>query len=253
MSISLITVANFPHILAGDDLSLLLLTSLSANGITLQEGDILVIAHKIVSKAEGRLINLAAVVPSERAHEIASSTQKDPRLVELILRESTAISRMREGILIVRHRLGFTSANAGIDRSNVAQEEGGETVLLLPENPDRSARLIRDSIREKSGVTIGVVIADSHGRPFRLGTLGVAIGVAGLPALWDRRGETDLYGYELQHTEVGTADEIAAAASLLMGQAAEGTPVVLIRGLRLPAIHGQASDLVRPLELDLYS
>jgi coenzyme F420-0:L-glutamate ligase/coenzyme F420-1:gamma-L-glutamate ligase len=172
--------------------------------------------------------------------------------VELILQESDEISRMRPGVLIVRHRLGFTSANAGIDRSNVAPKSEGEIVILLPEDPDASAARICRAIREETGVRIGILVSDSHGRPFRLGTVGVAIGVAGLPALWDRRGEKDLFGYELRHTEVGTADEIASAAGLLMGQSAEGLPVVLVRGLDLPEADGRASDLVRPRELDLY-
>jgi coenzyme F420-0:L-glutamate ligase/coenzyme F420-1:gamma-L-glutamate ligase len=163
---------------------------------------------------------------------------------------------MRPGVLIVRHRLGFTSANAGIDRSNVPQEAGGvggeETVLLLPQDPDASAARLRAAILEQSGAAVGIVITDSHGRPFRLGTVGVAIGVAGLPALWDRRGEPDLYGYRLQHTDVGVADEIAAAAGLLMGQAAEATPAVLLRGLRLPSGAGKAADLIRPKAQDLY-
>ena len=170
----------------------------------------------------------------------------------LILQESDEIPRMRQGVLIVRHRLGFTSANAGIDRSNVAQSGGDETVLLLPLDPDASAAKLRDEIAARLGVQVGVVITDSHGRPFRMGTVGVAIGVAGIPALWDRRGEPDLYGYQLQHTDIGVADEIAAAAGLLMGQAAEGMPVVLVRGLHLPVIEGKATDLVRSKEMDLY-
>jgi coenzyme F420-0:L-glutamate ligase/coenzyme F420-1:gamma-L-glutamate ligase len=170
----------------------------------------------------------------------------------LILQESEEISRMRRGVLIVRHRLGLTSANAGIDRSNVAQAGADETVLLLPLDPDASAARLREAIAVKLGVKIGVVITDSHGRPFRMGTVGVAIGVAGIPALWDRRGEPDLYGYQLQHTDIGVADEIAAAAGLLMGQAAEGLPVVLVRGLNLPVAEGKATDLVRPKEMDLY-
>lgn len=210
------------------------------------------IAQKIVSKAEGRFVCLSSVTPDAEALEIARVTGKDPRLVSLILRESEAVSRMAPGVLIVRHRLGFTSANAGIDRSNVAPDESDERVLLLPENPDQSARRILQNIQERAGVPVGVVISDSHGRPFRLGTAGVAIGVAGIPALWDRRGEADLYGYRLQHTEVGIADEIAAAASLLMGQGAEGLPAVLVRGLVLPDSAGKASDLYRPADKDLY-
>jgi coenzyme F420-0:L-glutamate ligase/coenzyme F420-1:gamma-L-glutamate ligase len=251
-TITLTAVPNFPHVQTGDDIAHLLLQTLQANNIALQSGDILALAHKIVSKAEGRLVNLSAVIPGERACEIAGQTNKDPRLVELILRESEEISRMKPGVLIVRHRLGFTSANAGIDRSNVRQEAGKETVLLLPLDPDESAARLREALRQVLDIEIGILIVDSHGRPFRLGTVGVAIGAAGVPSLWDRRGESDLYGYHLEHTEVGTADEIAAAASLLMGQAAEGTPVILIRGLKLPAKHGQASDLVRPKSLDMY-
>ncbi len=253
MPLTLYPIPGIPHVQPGDDVAALLLEALAHAQIALQAGDVLAIAQKIISKAEGRLVALAAVTPSPRALEVAAQTNKDPRLVELILQESDEISRMRPGVLVVRHRLGFTSANAGIDRSNVAQIEGGEeTVLLLPQDPDGSAAHIRAAIAEQTGVEVGVVVCDSHGRPFRLGTVGIAIGVAGLPALWDRRGERDLYGYELQHTDVGVADEIAAAAGLLMGQAAEGTPAVLLRGLQLPEEEGRAGDLVRPKELDLY-
>jgi coenzyme F420-0:L-glutamate ligase / coenzyme F420-1:gamma-L-glutamate ligase len=250
-----VTVTAVPHIPAvkpGDNVAALILTALREAGLTLQTGDLLVIAHKIISKAEGRLVNLAAVQPGAKALETASLTDKDPRLVELILQESDEISRLKRGVLIVRHRLGFTSANAGIDRSNVSQDQPGEWVLLLPEDPDASAQAIREQIVQQTGVTVGVVINDSHGRPFRLGTVGTAVGVAGLPALWDRRGEADMFGYRLQHTEVGLADEIAAAASLIMGQAAEGTPVVLIRGLELPPGDGRAADLLRPKQMDMY-
>ncbi len=250
--LTLTAVANLPHIQPQDDLAALILHALRQSGLTLQTGDVLAIAQKIVSKAEGRFVNLATVTPSARALELAAQTAKDPRLVELILQESSEISRLKKGVLVVRHRLGFTSANAGIDRSNVGPPESGEWVLLLPEDPDASAARLRAEFLTQSGAEVGVVITDSHGRPFRLGTVGVAIGVAGIPALWDRRGEQDLYGYTLEHTDVGVADEIAAAAGLLMGQAAEGAPVVLIRGLRFCAPAGKATDLVRPKELDLY-
>ena len=229
----------------------MLLDALDRAGLALQAGDVLAVAQKIVSKAEGRLVDLRDVESGEVATQLAEQVGKDPRLMELILRESEEVSRLRPGVIIVRHRLGFTSANAGIDRSNVGPE-GKERVLLLPLDPDASARRIRETMATARGVEVGVVITDSHGRPFRLGTVGVAIGVAGLPALWDRRGETDLYGYHLQHTDVGVADEIAAAAGLLMGQAAEGLPAVLLRGLHLPTADGWATDLVRPKELDLY-
>jgi coenzyme F420-0:L-glutamate ligase/coenzyme F420-1:gamma-L-glutamate ligase len=251
-TVSLIALPNFPHVQPGHDLAALLGQSLAGAGLSLQTGDVLVLAQKIVSKSEGRLVRLADVQPSERANELAQQTGKDARLVELILQESEELSRVRPGLLIVRHRLGFTSANAGVDRSNVPQAGDDETVLLLPYDPDSSAAALRQTIHQQWGVHVGVIIADSHGRPFRLGTVGVAIGVAGLPALWDRRGEADLYGYRLQHTDVGLADEIAAAASMVMGQAAEGTPVVLVRGLTLPAGEGKASDLIRPKEFDLY-
>ncbi|HNS39135.1 MAG TPA: coenzyme F420-0:L-glutamate ligase [Promineifilum sp.] len=240
-----------PDVQPGDDVGRLLLDALARAELALRDGDVVAVAQKIISKAEGRLFDLAEVEPSDQAFDLAARTDKDPRLVELILRESDEVSRLRPGVLVVRHRLGFTSANAGIDRSNVGPD-GEECVLLLPVDPDDSARRLRDRFAAECGVTVGVVITDSHGRPFRLGTVGVAIGVAGLPALWDRRGEMDRYGYRLQHTDVGVADEIAAAAGLLMGQAAEGQPAVLVRGLHLPPFDGRASDLVRPKELDLY-
>ncbi len=249
----LTAIPGLPHVRPGDDVAGLLLEALGRAGLALQDGDVLAVAQKIISKAEGRQVRLADVTPTPRAEALAAQVGKDARLVELILRQSTAVSRVAPGVLIVRHRLGFTSANAGIDRSNVETEGGAEeAVLLLPADPDASAARLREALRAATGVAPGVVITDSHGRPFRLGTVGVAIGVAGLPALWNRRGEADLYGYRLQHTDVGLADEIAAAAGLLMGQAAEGLPAVLLRGLRLPAADGRAADLVRPESLDLY-
>jgi coenzyme F420-0:L-glutamate ligase/coenzyme F420-1:gamma-L-glutamate ligase len=251
-ALTLTALAAIPSVHPGDDLAKLLLAALQQAPIDLQPGDVLALAQKIVSKAEGRLVSLSAVTPGARAVEIARETNKDPRLVELILQESQSVSRMAPGVLVVRHRLGFTSANAGIDRSNVEQAGPEETVLLLPLDPDASAAHIRQAIWERTGVEVGVVICDSHGRPFRLGTVGVAIGVAGIPALWDRRGDPDLYGYRLQHSDVGVADEIAAAAGLLMGQGAEGLPAVLLRGLDLPDADGKAADLIRPWEKDLY-
>jgi coenzyme F420-0:L-glutamate ligase/coenzyme F420-1:gamma-L-glutamate ligase len=182
---------------------------------------------------------------------VAALTHKDPRLVELILRESTEVARMRGEVLIVRHRLGLTLANAGIDHSNVGRE-GEDWVLLLPEDPDRSAQRIREALSDSTGVRPGVIISDSHGRPFRIGTVGVAIGLAGFPAVWDMRGQRDIFGRVLRVTVTGLGDEIAAAAGLISGQAAEGLPVVLVRGLRLPPGQGKAADLIRPAELDLY-
>lgn len=253
MTASLIPVTGLPEIRPGDDLPSLLIGAISHLGMSLETGDVLAIAQKIVSKAEGRYVYLETVRPGNQAIEVANVTGKDPRLVEMILQESSEISRQARNLLIVRHRLGFVSANAGIDRSNVSQEPGrGERVLLLPEEPDNSAALIRERIIKETGVIVAVIITDSHGRPFRLGTVGVAIGVAGFPPLWDRRGERDLYGYQLHYTEVGLADELAAAASLLMGQAAEATPAVIMRGFALPEGEGRATDLVRPREMDLY-
>lgn len=251
-TLTLTAIPDIPDIQPGDDLAGLLLQALCASAVwPLQPGDVLVVAQKIVSKAEGRFVRLADIVPGARALEVAAVVEKDPRVVELILRESEEVSRMKPGVLVVRHRLGFTSANAGIDRSNVGAD-GEETVLLLPEDPDTSAGRLRERIAGETQTAVAVVISDSHGRPFRLGTVGVAIGVAGIPALWDRRGEQDRYGYTLQHTDVGVADELAAAAGLLMGQGAEGLPLVLARGLQLPPLDGRAADLVRPREQDLY-
>lgn len=250
--LTLIALSGIPHIQPGDDLAALIVASLRAQELTLIPGDVLVVTSKLVSKAEGRYVQLRTVTPSVRAQRVAALTHKDPRLVELILHESTGISRLRGDVLIVRHRLGLTLANAGIDHSNVGREEE-DWVLLLPEDPDTSARRLREQIGVRTGVWPGVVISDSHGRPFRLGTVNVAIGLAGFPAVWDRRGERDLYGRVLQVTMTGLGDEIAAAAGLVVGQAAEGQPVVVVRGLRLPEGEGCAADLIRPLALDLYA
>ncbi|RCK77069.1 MAG: Coenzyme F420-0:L-glutamate ligase [Anaerolineae bacterium] len=254
MPLILTPLQGFPLIKNGDDLVGLTVQALSASGITLDNGDILVFAQKIVSKAEGRWVNLATVTPSPDALELARQIEKDPRLVELILKESRAVLRTRPGTIVVEHRLGFVCANAGIDHSNVAglgtaQEEW---VLLLPEDPDASARRIRDGIQSRLDVSIGVMIIDSHGRAWRLGTVGVAIGLAGLPGLVDLRGQPDLFGYRLRITQVGVADELAAAASLVMGQAAEGTPVVHVRGFPYPLREATLVELLRPPDQDLF-
>lgn len=251
VQLSLIGLPGIPSVQPGDDLARLIVASLEAARLALQTGDILVVTSKLVAKAEGRFVDLRTVTPSERAQEVAAITRKDPRLVELILRESTGISRMRGEVLIVRHRLGFTLANAGIDHSNVGRD-GEDWVLLLPEDPDRSARDLREALGQLTGVRPGVVISDSHGRPFRIGTVGVAVGLAGIPAVWDMRGQTDLYGRVLRVTVTGLGDELAAAAGLIGGQGAEGLPVVLIRGMKTPPGEGCAADLVRPPELDLF-
>jgi coenzyme F420-0:L-glutamate ligase/coenzyme F420-1:gamma-L-glutamate ligase len=222
--------------------------------LKLQDGDIFVLAQKIVSKSEGRLINLAQVAPSPAALELAEQTGKDPRLVEFILKESDQVLRSKPGTIIVEHRLGFICANAGIDHSSVCGESapGEDWVLLLPENPDGSAEKLRSALQEASQVSIGVLIIDSHGRPWRIGTTGVTIGLSGVPGIVDLRGEEDLLGYTLRNTQIGAADELAAAASLVMGQAAEGIPVVHVRGFPYPQRDGSLDEILRPEDQDLF-
>jgi coenzyme F420-0:L-glutamate ligase/coenzyme F420-1:gamma-L-glutamate ligase len=215
----------------------------------LRDGDVVVLAQKIVSKAEGRLVSLSDITPSARALELADKVQKDPRQIEVILQESTEIVRAIPGVLIVQHRLGFVMANAGVDASNV---DDPEQLLLLPVDPDGSARSLRDQFKAIAGVDVGVIINDSWGRAWRMGTVGAAIGAAGLPGLIDMRGLPDMNGRILRVTEIAYADEIAAAASLIMGQAAEGRPVVIVRGLPKPERDGNAAELVRPKKMDLF-
>lgn len=250
MALTLTPLEGTPLIQAGDDLVKLVLQSLEISQIGLQNGDILVLAQKVVSKVEGRGVNLAGVEPGDAAVKLAAETEKDPRLVELILGESREVVRARPGLIVVEHRLGFICANAGIDRSNVAGSE--EWALLLPEDPDGSAQTIREGLEAASGVRVGVLIIDSHGRAWRNGTVGMTIGISGLPGVVDLRGEQDLFGYELKVTEVGAADELAAAASLVMGQAAEGTPVVHARGFPYPLRDAGLGELLRPKERDLF-
>lgn len=238
-----------PTVRRGNDLAALVLAAMPQAGLKMEDGDIVVMAQKVVSKAEGRTVALSGVVPSQRAEDIARKAQKDPRVVELILRESVEMLRCRPGAVIVVHRLGFVSANAGIDASNV---EGDDTVLLLPENPDRSAGAIRANLAKRSGKDVAVVINDSFGRAWRLGTLGTAIGSAGIDTLIDMRGRPDRNGRALRATDVGVGDELAAAASLVMGQADEGFPVVHVRGFPYSAGKGSAADLIRPSHLDLF-
>lgn len=254
MTLTLTPLAGIPLIQTGDDLASLILAALARSGLSLLEGDLLVLAQKIVSKAEGRWVNLENVQPSPGALDLAAKTEKDTRLVELILQESREVLRTRAGTIVVEHRLGFVCANAGIDHSNVAgdHDESGEWVLLLPEDPDRSARALRHIIEDQSGVRVGVLIIDSHGRAWRNGTVGVTIGLSGLPGLVDLRGKPDLFGFNLRITQVGAADELAAAASLVMGQAAEGTPVVHVRGFPYPLREASLPELLRPRELDLF-
>ena len=249
-TLSFLPVPGLPRVQPGDDLAALIGAALAVAGITLGDGDLLAVTQKIVSKAEGRLRRLDAVVPSARARELAAGTAKDPRLVELILEESRGVVRTRRDLIITEHRLGLVLANAGIDRSNV--DDGEETVLLLPEDPDASARRLRAELVATSGARIGVIITDSLGRAWRKGTVGVAIGTAGVAPFVDLRGRTDLNGRALQVSEIAPADSLAAAAVLLMGEAAEGTPVVLIRGAALDASDAPASAVLRPAADDLF-
>ena len=254
MPLTLTALKGIPMIATGDDLAAIVLSALATNNIELQNGDILILGQKIVSKAEGRMVNLAEIKPGARARQISQDTEKDPRLIELILKESTRVLRTRPGTIIVEHRLGFICANAGIDHSNVAGpgSKPQEYVLLLPSDPDRSAAQIRSELELRSGRRLGVMINDSHGRAWRLGTVGTCIGLSGVPPLVDEHGWMDLFGYKLQSTVVGVADELAAAASLVMGQAAEATPVVHARGFPYPLRNGSLPELLRPADHDLF-
>jgi coenzyme F420-0:L-glutamate ligase/coenzyme F420-1:gamma-L-glutamate ligase len=250
--LELIALPGLPTIREGDDLARLIVDAAALGGLQLDDRDVLAVAQKIVSKAEGRAIDLRQVVPSEMARLLAARTGLDARLIEAILAEGEVL-RSRPHLVIARHRLGLVLASAGIDRSNVESEEDGERALRLPLDPDASAARLRARLRELTGVAPAVVVTDTFGRPFRLGAVGTAIGAAGLPALLDLRGRVDRNGRTLQATEIGLADEIAAAASLLMGQADEGQPVVLLRGLELPpATPAPAAALVRPPADDLF-
>ena len=240
--------AGVPEVRPGDDLAAIVL----ATGCELRDRDVLVVAQKIVSKAEGRTVFLDEVVPSAQARALAAEVEKDARQVELILAESKRVLRQRPGVLIVEHRLGVVLANAGIDSSNVPGEGARERVLLLPEDPDRSCMDLRRALAARAGVDVGVVINDSVGRAWRRGTSGIALGVSGLPALVDLRGRLDRDGRPLQVSEVAVADELAAAASLMMGQGNEGCPIVLARGVPYGPGEGVASDLLRPAEIDLF-
>jgi coenzyme F420-0:L-glutamate ligase/coenzyme F420-1:gamma-L-glutamate ligase len=278
--LEVLAVPGLPVVAPGDDVGRLAEAALRGAGIALTDGDVLVVASKVLSRAEGRFADLQRVHPSPRARRIARTTGGDPRMVELVLRESAAISRVAAGVLVVRHRLGFVCANASIDLSN-AHPPGelpgsGPWALLLPDDPDRSAERIRrtltgatgaaigeasgasrgasgEAVPSRAPVEIGVVVSDSLGRPFRLGTVGAAVGVAGLPPLWDRRGERDLFGRPLERTITALADQVAATADLVAGQAGEGRGLVLVRGLSFPVGEHAAAELVRPAAEDLYA
>ena len=251
-AITVTALENIPLVRPGDDVAALLIGAIERLGCTLRRHDILVVAQKIVSKAEGRYVDLARITPGKEAVELGTQTEKDPRFIEVILCESRRVVRHRSNVVIVEHKLGFVMANAGIDRSNVDPEAGSEPVLLLPRDPDASCIEIRARLDEALGVAPAIIISDSFGRAWRRGTAGIAIGAAGLPALSDLRGRPDLFGRELQVTQIGFADEIASAASLLMGQAAEAVPAVLVHGLTWTESDAPAAVLVRPASEDLF-
>jgi coenzyme F420-0:L-glutamate ligase/coenzyme F420-1:gamma-L-glutamate ligase len=252
MVVTLTPVPNFPMVRPGNDLAGLLIAACEGSALAPVDGDVVVVAQKIVSKAEGRYVDLAQVRPSAHAETLAVQVDKDPRLVEVILGESQRVVRHRLGVLIVEHRLGFIMANAGVDRSNVDPDLGAEPVLLLPRDPDASAARLRERLGAQLRSKPRVIITDSWGRAWRRGTVGVALGAAGLPALMDLRGQSDLFGHELRVTETAFADEIASAASLVMGQADEAQPVVLVRGLSWPHAPTPGATLIRTPDEDLF-
>ncbi len=250
--LQLFALRDFPLVKPGDDLAAQISQSLVDNQLALQDGDIVVLAQKIVSKAENRYRALKDITPRDEAVKLAHETGKDPRAVELVLQESNRVLRYRYGSIVVEHKLGFVHANAGIDQSNLPGNADSEMALLLPEDSDASAHALRNTLQEKHNVKIGVVINDSFGRAWRLGTVGISIGIAGFDPLLDLRGQPDLFGRKLEITQVGIGDEIAAAASLLMGQAGEGVPVVILRGLQLPEVEGTVQNLLRKPNEDMF-
>ena len=251
MEMRVLPVKGLPMIQEGDDLAQLITNQLRDNQQPLEHGDVVVIAQKIVSKAEGRLVSLASVTPSEEAINLATETEKDPRLVEVILRESEAVVRHKPGVMIMRHRLGHVGAHAGVDQSNIDHADG-DAALLLPLDPDASAKSLRDAIRHRLGKEIGVLISDSGNRPWRLGTTGIAIGGSGFTVLDDHRGGTDLYGRELKVTLINRADSIATAATLIMGETTEQIPVAIVRGFDYEPSDQTAAMINRPIEEDLF-
>jgi coenzyme F420-0:L-glutamate ligase/coenzyme F420-1:gamma-L-glutamate ligase len=252
-SLNIFAIPLVPMIRQGDDLAAILVDRLQQAGEAFQPGDILVVAQKIVTKSEDRIVHLSDVRPGVAARRLANLIGRDPRVVQVILSDSRSLLRARRGLLIVEQRSGWVCANAGVDRSNVKPDEGGERLALLPFDSDASARCLREGIYALTGVSPAVIISDSHGRAWRMGTVGVALGCAGLPPVWDQRGLHDLYGYTLQSSEECIADELAAAASLIMGQSNEGRPAVIIRGYSLPPVpEAPAVTIQRPLEMDLF-
>jgi coenzyme F420-0:L-glutamate ligase/coenzyme F420-1:gamma-L-glutamate ligase len=253
MSASQLTVfalAGIPLVQAGDDVCDLIIAALEQSDAELQDGDVVVVAQKIISKAEGRTVNLRDVRPGQEARELAAATDKEAEIVQLILDESRSILRHRPGVLIAEHKLGCVLANAGIDRSNVDPDDG--QVLLLPADPDKSAAELRNALQAASGKTLGLIIADSVGRAWRMGTTGMALGAAGVESLANLRGRHDLFERELQVSEHAVADSVASTAELLMGEANEATPVVIVRGLNEGKSSQTAKELLRPEHEDMF-
>jgi coenzyme F420-0:L-glutamate ligase/coenzyme F420-1:gamma-L-glutamate ligase len=255
--LEIVALDSVPIIEPGDDLAKVVLDALVANQWTLADNDVIAITSKLLSRAEGRFFDLSTLDVSEDAERLARETGKDPRLVELVLRDTKAVSRKAPNVLVVRHRLGFMSANAGIDASNAvppnAPAGSGPWALVMPKNPDKTAEAIRVAIVEASGVQVGIVITDSFGRPFRVGTVGVAVGVAGVPAVFDQRGKADLFGRPLESTVTALADQVAAAADLVSGQADEARPITVLRGLKFDIVPSSAAQLLRGSNSDLYA
>jgi coenzyme F420-0:L-glutamate ligase/coenzyme F420-1:gamma-L-glutamate ligase len=245
-------LAGIPRVVAGDDVAGLVIAAIEREALVPRAQDVIVVAQKIISKAEGRVVDLARVQPSPRAEELAAITAKDARQIELVLQESEAVLRAKKNVIVVAHRLGLVMANAGIDRSNVETDSVADPVLLLPVDPDRSAAEIKARLDSHFGVALGVIISDSVGRAWRLGTVGLAIGAAGVPSLIDRRGEPDLNGRPLEVTETGFADSVATAAVLMMGEGAENTPAAFVTGLSWTAPEKPARALVRPAGEDMF-
>jgi len=249
-AIKIIAVENLPLITKGDKLAELIYNAVEKQNTPIQEKDVIIITHVAVSKAEGNVVNLDDISPSERAKEIAQQTSKEPALVEAVLRETKEIVRIGPNSIITETKKGIVCANAGVDRSNV---EGKRNVVLLPEDPDVSAQKIRREIKRLTGCDVAVIVSDTHGRPFRMGEINVAIGVAGIKPIRDRRGEKDLFGYELRIKQTSIADELASAAELVIGQADEGIPVAIIRGYNYQVMeNASVAELTRPKEKDLF-
>ncbi len=251
-SLTVTPLSGIPRVKAGDDLAALVIAAIERSGLGVRPADIIVVAQKIVSKAEGRIRPLATVTVTAEAEKLAGITGKDPRQIGLVLEESTEVLRAKKNVVVVAHRLGLVMANAGIDRSNVEQGSDGESVLLLPLDPDKSAADLRQRLAAHFGVAIGVVITDSIGRAWRLGTVGHAIGAAGIPSIIDQRGQPDMNNRALEVTETAFADSVASAAVLVMGEAAEGTPAAIVRGLTWTAPEKPARALVRPKAEDMF-